>query len=247
MPSNAPQPRLRPVPPGWCDDALSDFLSKAQANQHGTFANDKRWYGRLAAIDALFLSVAQNIINPKELVPTALFYRAHAAYRAACGLAMSGQANETFALTRSCLEYAAYALLMTSHPGHDIIWLDRNQSEAHKSNMLRAFRMEKVRGSIAHRDRGLLKVFDQLYERSIDFGGHPNQRGVVSSVEIELGPERSQFLQTYLHGNGMHRNHALKSTAQCGICALRIFQFMMKEKFELLGVRAGIEVAQQGL
>ncbi len=93
----------------------------------------------------------------------------------------------------------------------------------------------------------LAKVFEDLYERSIDFGGHPNQRGTMSSLKIKDEADKKWFMQVYIHDDGVQLDHALKTTAQVGICALRIFQFMMKAKFELLGVRAGIEQAQRGL
>lgn len=88
-----------PRPPGWGDDDLSKFLDMARSNQHALFANKRGWYRRLAAIDANFYRVAQNIINPKNPVAAALFYRAHSAFRAACSLSMSGQVTEAFVCT----------------------------------------------------------------------------------------------------------------------------------------------------
>jgi hypothetical protein len=87
-------------------------------------------------------------------------------------------------LNRACLENAAYGLHIFAQPGHNHIWLNRNLTEADLKNMKKAFTHGKLHKTIEKYDRGLLKVFDQLYERSIDFGGHPNQRGVVGSIRV---------------------------------------------------------------
>ena len=202
---------------------------------------------RLTEIDALFLRIAQNIINPRNPTATNLFYRAHSAFRAACATAMAGQVTETFVLTRSCFEYAAYALHMQENPGYDSVWWDRNQSASQKRAAISSFAPGRLRETIDKRDRRLAEVFDELYERTIDFGAHPNQSGVASSLSIDDGPERVSIVQTYLHADGLQMDHALRTTAQVGICALRLAQFTMPEKFMLLGVQHGIRRAENGL
>jgi hypothetical protein len=234
-------------PPGWGNDELSKFLQRTHDNHYAIFATKRVWYEKLSAVNDLFFKVAINIINPPEPVATALSYRSHSAFLAACECAMAGQIVESMVLDRSCLENAAYALHIHSHAGLDVLWLNRNQSDAEMKAMKKEFTNGKLRETIGNCDNRLLNIFDHLYERSIDFGGHPNQRGVAGSVKLERDEERSLFVQTYLHGDGLPLDHALKTTAQAGICALRISQFMMKAKFELLGIRASIEQVQQGL
>ncbi len=160
---------------------------------------------------------------------------------------MAGQAVETMVVVRSCLENAAYSLHIHENPGHDLLWLNRNQTEAETKAMKAAFLNGRLRETIGKKDKRLLSVFDELYERAIDFGGHPNQRGISGSAKMVHEQDHIQFLQIYLHNDDISLDHALKTTAQTGICALRLAQFTMKEKFELLGVREGIDRAQQGL
>src|SRR4029077_2163322 len=103
----------------------------------------------------------------------------------ACATSMAGQANETFVLLRSCLEYAGYGLHIASEAELGNVWLNRNQGDAEKKKMITEFRNAELRETIGKHDQGLLKVFDLLYERSIDFGGHPNQHGVTGSLKIQ--------------------------------------------------------------
>jgi hypothetical protein len=99
-----------PPPPGWRDDKLSELLGYARNNQFVIFAKKRAEYALLREIDSAFLTVGENLINPKNPLTANLFYRSHSAYRAACGTSMAGQAPETFVLLRSRLEYAAWAL-----------------------------------------------------------------------------------------------------------------------------------------
>jgi hypothetical protein len=234
-------------PPNWEKDALSQFLQLAYNNQLVTAGRKPAPFYRLTAIDGLFLRIAQHIINPRNPTATNLFYRAHSAFRAACATAMAGQVTETFVLTRSCLEYAAYALHIQENPGYDLVWWARNQSAKHKKAAITSFALGRLRETIEKHDKRLAAVFDELYERTIDFGAHPNQSGVASSLSIDEGPERVAIVQAYLHADGLQMDHALKTTAQVGICALRITQFMMPDKFMLLGVQDGIRHAENGL
>ena len=60
---------------------------------------------------------------------------------------------------------------------------------------------------------------------TINFGGHPNQRGVVGSIRVTHDQDKALVTNVYLEGEGLALYHALKTTAQTGICALRLLQF----------------------
>src|SRR5208283_1618128 len=162
----------------------------------------------------------------------------------ACGCATAGQIVESMVLNRACLENAAYGLHIFAQPGLNFIWLNRNQTESDLKEMKKEFTNGKLRKTIEKYDRGLVQVYDHLYEGSIDFGGHPNQRGVVGSMRVTHDQDKALVTNVYLQGEGLSLYHTLKTSAQTGICALRLLQFTMQPKFELLGVRAGIEQAQ---
>lgn len=239
-------PQIEP-PPNWEKDELSQFLQHAHNNQLVTAACKTDAYNRLAKIDALFVKVCTHIINPKNITATNLFYRAHSAFRAACGAAMAGQVFESAVLGRACLEGAAYALRIHNHPKLAAVWWDRNQSAETKKAAISAFRHSDLRQAITDHDAGLATVFDTLYERTIDFGGHPNQYGIAGSMQLQDSPDQVSMTTLYLHGDGIQMDGALKTIAQIGVCALRMMQFTMPEKFMLLGVRDAIQEVGQGL
>ena len=76
---------------------------------------------------------------------------------------MAGQVTETFVLTRSCLEYAAYALHIQGNPGYDLVWWDRNQSAKHKKTAITSFALGRLRETIEKHDKRLAALFDELY------------------------------------------------------------------------------------
>ena len=160
---------------------------------------------------------------------------------------MAGQVAETFVLVRSCLEYAAYGLHIHDTPANGDVWWDRNKGEAQRKASVKLFALGSLRETIQKRDTKLALIFNELYERSIDFGAHPNQYGVVIGMALNEQEDRTDILQKYLHADGMEMDFGLKTTAQAGIFVLRVFQFMMPEKYMLLGVQEGILQAENGL
>jgi hypothetical protein len=87
----------------------------------------------------------------------------------------------------------------------------------------------------------LAKTFDEFYQRSIDFGGHPNPHGTFSAMQMEERDGQTVITTWAMTADQKAMEHALKSTAQVGLTVLYIFQHAFKAKFELLGIRAEIE------
>ena len=62
-------------------------------------------------------------------------------------------------LNRACLENAAYGLHIFAQPGHNHIWLNRNQTKGDLKKMKKAFANRKLYETIEKHDKGLLRVF----------------------------------------------------------------------------------------
>jgi hypothetical protein len=226
---------------------LSAFIETAHRNRFATFANKKAEFQRLQRIDECFMRVAKDWLNPGHLVTPHLLLRSHATFRAACEHAMSGQIAEIFPELRSSLEYAGYALHMHRHPSSAETWLRRHDDEAATRAMKEEFKLSNIRQSLEGANRHAMKVFDELYQRSIDFGAHPNERALTGNLRIVQHVGRKEFQQIYLHGEGLMLDHGLRTTAQAGVCALEILQDVFKDRFELLGVRATLLNLRRGL
>jgi hypothetical protein len=235
-----------PPPPGWGADSLTGFMETAYRNRFATFANKSDRFRRLVDLDACFVRVATEWLNPPNMVSPLLFLRSHAAYRAACEHAASGQVAETFPEIRACIEWAAYALYISKTPGAAERWLRRHDATAMKS-VKSEFKISSIRSTIERSNPHAAKVFNKLYQQSIDFGAHPNERAVTSSLTIKSLSDCKILEQLYLHGDGLRLEHVLRTTAQTGVCALEILQEAVPARFEILGVRAELLQLRKGL
>jgi hypothetical protein len=97
-----------------------------------------------------------------------------------------------------------------------------------------AINMQKEVESV---DARLGQIYRTLYDRTIDFGGHPNVMGVAGNMAMDEQPDRITLPHLYLHGDDLALLMALKSTAQVGATSLHIFQHVFPERFMILGVR----------
>ena len=229
------------LPPRWGDDALSAFVNDAFANCLATFVQKGEQYGLLLHADQCFLRIGENLVNPPDMVAAWLILRSHSAYRAACRLALSGQATDSFPSLRSCIEYALYALHVSRKPELGEVWLRRHDDDETKRLSNRSFQHVTVMESLREFDADLHAIIGGLYDRTIDFGGHPNERAVTGSMTMTEESGNTVMTQIYLHGDSLALDHVLKTTAQIGLGSLCIFQPIFKERFDLLGIRDVID------
>lgn len=240
-------PKEGEAPEGWGNDDLSAYVEQAYRNRHATFANKKAAYARLARIDKCFVTVTKDWLNPRDILSPLFFLRAHAAFRAACENAMSGQSGELYSDLRACLERAGYGLLIGKNPSLGEVFLNRHTSDAGMAASKREFNLAAIRACLTPLDAAGAIRFDALYQTTIDFGGHPNERAVTGNLQINDTEARREFLQIYMHGDGVALESGLKTTAQVGVCALETLQNLYGARYELLGVRAAILELRRGL
>lgn len=231
-------------PKGWGGDELSAYFDMVRNNQFASYEKLPTEYGRLTDIDACFVTISKQLLNPKDILAPLFLARSHSAYRAACAAALSGQSSETFVLLRSSVEAAGYGLLVHQTPLLGEIWLKRAEN---KGAVRAAFTVKAVRHAVEKQDTKLAGIFDMLYERAIDFGGHPNEMAMTGSMSINEEDDRKTFAIKYLDDNPLALAHAIKSTAQAGLCSLFIFQYIFPERFELLGLKQQLQALRKGL
>ena len=222
---------LRPV--GWADDKLSAFFDAIRQQQFATFANFQWAYDILREIDDCLLMAASNLNQPQDVLGAVLLIRSHSAYRAACATVTATQLPESFVLQRSALEYAGYALHISKTTGLGEVWLRRHDDAAALSRAKKAFRAANVEKTIVATDAKLGEIYKQLYQSTIDFGGHPNELAVSSS----LIKYKETLFGIYLHANEQAIVHCIKYVALTGLTCLHIFHNIFETRFRLLGLK----------
>ena len=222
----------RPLPPKWASDSLSDHLDAAFGNILATFVEKRQQYEILESIDHCFSGINEGFSEAQDSLAPLFFTRSHSAFRTECQLAMSGQSAESFCIGRSCLEFALYALQISKNPDYEEVWLQRHKDEESLQRVRRTFSNTSVLGTLAEIDRDLHATIKTLYERTIDFGGHPNERSVTSNMSMTRVGEVIVVRQLSLHGDSPALEHALKTAAQIGLGALYVFGAIFPDKFD---------------
>ena len=224
------------LPPRWTDDPLSAFLNQAFGNTLATFVHKQPGFELLSNIDRCFVRIGENLVNPPHIICAILLLRSHSSYRASCRLSVSGQVTDAFPQLRSCVEYALYALHINQNAGLDEVWLRRHENDESRARVKKGFQHVTVMESLRNRDAELHRTIKDLYERTIDFGGHPNERAVTGSMEVLDDQGRVELKQIFLHNNSLALDHVIKTSAQIGVGSLLVFQHIFRHRFELLGL-----------
>lgn len=223
-------------PKGWESDPLSEFLTAAHKNQWATFANRPIEFARLREVDNAFLRLSAGWRDPEHPLCALMLFRSHAAFRAACGLAFACQLAELYPVARVCLEYGGYALRMSGEHSLAEVWIRRNDSEHQRNKCKREFSNGAVKRSLEARNQELSTIYNNLYDRCIDFGAHPNERGVIGTLKIADMENEIHYNVLYLSGDPVAIDHALRVTAQIGVCSLSIFELVFPQRFHETGV-----------
>jgi hypothetical protein len=235
------------VPPSWADDPLSKFIQDTIGNTYATFHNLKTPYNRLNDIHIVFAKIVDNIDRTPDWFAAFFLVRSHSAFLGATRLALSGQVPEAYMVLRGCLESALYGLYVARNPGSQETWLRRHDDEARKKEVRKKFKISNLLNLLEKTDKKLRDIAGDLYERTIDYGGHPNERAFFSVAKKHDDKHKTTIQSAYLIGNELALELCLKSCAQIGLCSLSIFQLIYKERFDILGLSDQVKALKKGL
>ena len=196
--------------------SLQGFFDTLRSAQQANRANFPVWYDIIERIDRCFVRAGENLTNPKPPMTGDFLLRCQYAFKTAAGMALAGQVVEAFVMQRSVLEYAGYALVICQTPSLESVFLGRHTNPKAMKTQKDAFTIGAVKVAMRRRDTKLTDIFIEDYERSINFGGHPNPHAALSA---SVPDERDgKFCLTVLAISSEREIvvHALKCTAQVG-------------------------------
>lgn len=237
-----------PEPPrGWAADPITEFIDNTRLNSFATFANLRAEYAKLAEIDRVFRRLIDTLINTEDWFAAFFLLRAHSAFLAGSHLAMSGQAAETYASLRLCLENGLYGLYLSRNPASRETWLRRHDDEAAKRRVRTEFTIRNLFDTLRASDANEARIAEELYERGIDYGAHPNERALTQGLRTEAGPDTVNFQIIYLSADPLVLRVCVRSAAQVGASVLGIFRVVFRERFDLTDLSAELTRARRGL
>lgn len=228
-------------PPGWAEDTLSQFIQEAHENTFATFSNLKPIFGHLRSIDGAYRKLIGGVLNSPEWFPSFFLLRAHAAFLGGARLSLSAQVCEAYMVLRGCLESALYGLYVAGHPGSAEVWLHRHDSEDSLRSVRQMFRIKNLMEHLESVSSAERKIASALYERTIDYGAHPNERAISSNLERREDDEHVSFELSYLTGDSLQLRFCLQTTAEVGISGLSIIRQIYPERCDDLGLTQEIQ------
>lgn len=235
------------VPPGWGKDEVSQFIQTAHSNTFATFANYKEVWNKLVGIDVAFRRAIDALENSKVWFEGFFLLGAHASFLGAVRLATSTQLPEAYMVLRGCLESSLYGLFLREHPELAEVWLKRHDDEASKGRVKNEFQIGRMLDLLDAKDAATGRAARALYERTIDYGAHPNERALTQNLRMTKEVSATKFVRNYLIGDGDALRLCLKTTAQVGVSSLRIYQLVLPERFDLLGLSEELQRLSENL
>lgn len=234
------------IPESWGKDPVSNFIRSAYKNNIATFTNFK---GSLICeaiyeIDTLFrLATNINYRQDERLLPN-FIGRCHSAYLGGIKLSTSGQVVEAYMVIRGCLENALYAQYINDDPTRDeelpersVAWLNRGKDEDSTKKCRKMFTYSAVKNNLLEQDKALGQEASLLYDRTIDYGAHPNFYGHITTSDVKTSGVTVQFL---MPGTDAFKL-CIQTAVEVTICSLRIFNHIFPDRFRSVGITERID------
>ncbi|MBS0354236.1 MAG: hypothetical protein JSR83_10100 [Proteobacteria bacterium] len=204
------------------DPSFQNFLKSVRVISQVT---EKELAGPLAylrEIDQVFIDWIGEAGKVKPTSAAVLVLNAHASFRAALFLALSGQLMAVFMTLRGALESALYANAIAVKPELGDVWLHRDCDDESRIRCRSEFTATKMFSYLAEEQGAQFSdLVKKGYDLIIDFGAHPNSRTIVSSTGIK---ERDDtYLLNFVYAHGPHSwelRRALLACAEIGFLVL---------------------------
>lgn len=223
-------------PPGWADDELSKYFENVHRNQWATFHQQPSDYASHQRVDVWINRLTSGLINPIHHYSAFLILRAHLLFRTASMLAAAGDFYGSMPVQRSCAETAMYAVVLAKNKDAEQIWIEREDSPESKQKTKNFFAHAKIKSTLRSIDQDLEAVYDTIYQRTIDYGAHPNSSGIFANTVLEECDGNTHVKQVGLHTRGTEFDFGLKSVVQVGVLLIRACDLIWPERVQLLGL-----------
>lgn len=174
----------------------------------------------MESVDFLYMDFIREAGGVKPATASILLLNAHASWRAAVRLALSGQLLPVFMTLRGSIESSLYANAMVVNPKLQDVWLKRDSDQKARQ----ACRDEFTAGKMFHylskaHGKDFSVRLREIYDSTIDFGAHPNNHSMIRSIRLEeLGTGGHALDFAYIHGSGSFElRQSLVACAEIGI------------------------------
>lgn len=239
--------------PPWADDELAKLLGSAEHNTRAGSHNLPEVYALVERVHQAFIRARDAVEKDNDehrLIPRFLLVRAYSSCVASIRLSLGGQLYETHVVLRAEIEQAWYALHIAKDPGPPSraeTWLNRNEDAMALGRCKSEFSAASVRLTHERVDPGTARHLRTLYERMIDFGGHPNQLGLLSGLTKSDTGKTTTYNVPVLCVDTLPLTATLHALVAVAVGALKVFQVIFATRFQLVGLDAELADLVTGL
>jgi len=238
---------MKTPPKNWGKDSVSAFLNTAHENAYAFFVHEKIWQDKFDRINASFNKISESLDHSKDWIAGLFLLRCQSSFLGSIRLGVAGQIPEAFAIIRLQIESALYGFYFYKHPESFEIWLRRNEDEQSLKKAKAMFSFNKVLSNLEKTDKAISRIAIKLYERTIDYGAHPNEKSITSIASFKKSISGTQIEVNFLSSNHTAIVFTAKSISQVGLLSLNIFQRVFAERFKILGLDEDLPLLQEGL
>lgn len=120
-------------------------------------------------------------------------------------VALSGHSSATYPLLRTSLEAACYARRIAQDGALARVWLDRERDAAGRKACIKAFGSAVAEVAKSFEDEpSFATSIREMYDAAIDFGAHPNPRGILEQIRMEDTDGHTYVTTTAIHSIRSH-------------------------------------------
>ena len=91
---------------------------------------------------------------------------------------------------------------MSQKPDSRFVWANRHDNKKNKQACRNEFAAGKLLSFLEGVDKNIYSTIFELYERTIDLGGHPNEQSILSNLRRSETEESIRFDLVYLTTDG---------------------------------------------
>jgi hypothetical protein len=175
-------------PVGWGDDLLSQFQSVAFKNELATFAHAPEWQHMLCDVATVLdkcSHYAMQCYPNSDDSALLLFISAQSQYLASVRSVAAGHCLAAYPTGRAAVESALYGCYLANNTGASERWHNKPPNSEGLKVWNNEFKFSSLTRNLGDKNPALAKWAKYLHQTAIDFGAHPNQHGLYSSMEYE--------------------------------------------------------------
>ncbi len=227
--------------------SLRNFLDDAHRNTKATEQNKDLLFKKMDDINKTFgyLNSLLDFSNDWFLVFFVL--RSHSSFLAAATLSASTQLPNSYGAMRSVLENALYGFYLWRHKDLIEPWLRRQENDQTRQRVRNEFKHGNMMRELKSTSERLGKMFEMLYNYTIDYGAHPNVASIISNFEQNREEDKVTIVLKYFNPDSPYLDLSLKQLNRIGLLALQIFGVIWNDRLKLTSYFQKMESLRKGL